>query len=84
VAPIVCSPAFTWPCDWALATVFCESSYNPNAVGTEVVNGIRYDFNGLFQVVGGSFEPWENAMQAHKQYLEWQQGLRPRPWPNCP
>lgn len=81
---IICAPEFTWPCEWAEATVMCESSGNPNAYTTETINGITYEFVGLFQVLGGSYDPYQNTTEAHTQYVQWQRGERQRPWPNCP
>jgi hypothetical protein len=81
---LVCRPEFTWPCGWALAVVWCESTNNPNAQAVEVIDGVTYYFNGYWQVLGGSFDPYENTLQAHVQYSEWQRGERQRPWPNCP
>lgn len=81
---IICAPEFTWPCSWAEATVMCESSGNPNAYATETINGITYEFVGWFQVLGGSYDPYTNAVQAHRQYVQWQRGERGRPWPGCP
>jgi hypothetical protein len=62
----------------------CESSGNPNAYATETINGITYEFVGWFQVLGGSYDPYTNAVQAHRQYVQWQRGERGRPWPGCP
>ncbi len=82
---LICSPEFTWPCDWALRTVVCESSFNLNAYSTETINGITYEFIGPWQVLGGSYDPYTNTAQAHIQYVQWQRGERPTsPWPNCP
>lgn len=79
VADIVCRPEFTWDCGWALATVDCESSGNPN------VSNPAGPFNGWFQVLNGPFDPYLNTIEAHIQYVEWQRGIRTsRPWPNCP
>ncbi len=74
---IVCAPHWTWDCGWALRVVDCESggdaeAYNPAG-----------PYIGLWQVHNGSFDPWENTAQAHRQYTEWQQGLRGLPWPHC-
>lgn len=84
VRSVVCAAPFTWPCDWALDVVFCESTYDPNAVAVEYINGEYVEFHGWFQVTWGSFDPYENAVEAHIQYVEWQRGERLRPWPNCP
>lgn len=85
VADIVCRPEFTWDCGWALAVVKCESGGNSNAQAAEWYNGNLVVFNGWFQVLSGSFDPYTNTVQAHIQYVEWQRGIRSaRPWPNCP
>ncbi len=80
---IVCAPEFSWDCGWALAVVWCESTNNPNAQAVEVIGGVTYYFNGLWQVLGGSFDPLENTRQAYGQWLEWQAGARQNPWPGC-
>lgn len=77
---LVCADPFTWPCEWALAVIDCESGGDPNAQGGEWYNGRWYNFNGLFQVVGGSFDPYTNAMEAHWKYHNEGVGA----WPNCP
>lgn len=78
---LVCAAEFTWPCEWALAVIDCESGGNPNAIGgPEYVNGIEYYFYGLFQVVSGSLDPYTNARQAQYKYTYEGTGA----WPNCP
>lgn len=79
---LICS--YDWDCGWAIATAICESSLNPNAIGSEIYNGVRLYFVGLFQVLGGSTDPVTNIEQALVQYKQWQAGQRARPWPNCP
>ncbi len=83
---LICSSEFTWLCEWAFAVVECESTWDPNAQGVEwnPTSQRWLHFNGLFQVLGGSFDPYTNTVQAHIQYVEWQQGIRlVSPWPNC-
>ena len=69
---------FTWPTEWALAVIQCESSGDPlayNPAGPYV---------GLFQVLNGSSDPYTNALQAHYQYRQWVEGIRAvSPWPTC-
>jgi hypothetical protein len=94
VRAIACAPQYEWSCDgWVIPVIFgagnpsCpngESGGDPNAQGSEVINGVTYYFNGWWQVEGGSFDPAENTRQAYAQWLQWQRGERPRPWPNCP
>lgn len=75
---IICTPAFTWPCSWALRTTWCESSWDPNAVNP------AGPYRGLFQVLNGPLDPYLNAVEAHIQFREWQQGIRAvSPWPVC-
>jgi hypothetical protein len=76
---LVCSAPFTWPCEWALAVIECESGGNAGVQGQEGA----LVFNGLFQVWNGPFDPYLNAVEAHIQYWQWQRGERGRPWPNC-
>lgn len=84
VSEIVCSPEFTWDCDWALAVVNCESSGNNNAIGSEYYQGRIVYFYGWFQVHNGPLDPYLNTVEAHIQYVQWQNGQRAKPWPNCP
>lgn len=81
---MVCLLEFIWPCGWAHAVIACESGWNPNAQGVEVIGGVTYYFNGLWQVWNGPFDPYLNTVEAHIQYVEWQAGERANPWPNCP
>ena len=65
-----------WP-PWALRVGECESggdalAYNPAG-----------PYVGWWQVLNGSFDPYENTAQAHRQFVEWQQGLRGNPWGYC-
>lgn len=77
---VVCTDEFSWDCEWAIATLSCESSFNPNAVGVE--GNLR--FYGGFQVWNGPVDPYLNAVEAHIQYVQWQRGEKLDPWPNCP
>lgn len=82
VAALVC--AYPWPCEWALAVVACESSWDPRAY-----NEGNY---GLFQVhylshvrrVDGPpeilYDPEVNVKMAYEIWSE--NGAAP--WPNCP
>ncbi len=75
---LVSQPIFTWPTEWALAVIQCESGGNPlayNPAGPYV---------GLWQVLNGSSDPYTNALQAHYQYRQWMEGIRAvSPWPTC-
>lgn len=84
IRSIICGSAYAWPCEWALAVVFCESSNDPGAVGREIIDGREYRFVGWFQVEGGPTDPIANTDAAYVQWQQWQRGERPRPWPNCP
>lgn len=81
---LVCSAPFTWPCEWALAVIACESSGNPDAIGDEWYEGRLIYFYGLFQVWNGPLDPYLNTVEAHIQYAQYVRGQRPNPWPNCP
>ncbi len=77
--PLVCSAPFTWPCEWALAVIQCESSGNPDAYNP------AGPYMGLFQVLNGPYDPGLNAVEGHIQFVEWQRGIRAvSPWPGCP
>jgi len=67
-----------------MAVIECESSFDPDAQGTEVYRGQILHFNGWFQVWDGPFDPYTNTVAAYQQYVQWQHGERPNPWPNCP
>lgn len=78
---LVCSAEFTWPCEWALAVIMCESGGNPQALSP-------YGDAGLFQVAtvhGYSqaqlFDPVFNTRYAHELYNG---GSGTGNWPNCP
>lgn len=83
-ASLVCTAEFAWPCEWAIATIQCESSGDPNVVAVENSGGVTYYFVGLFQVLNGPTDPHQNAVEANIQYVQWQEGKRGRPWPACP
>ena len=75
---LVSQPQFTWPTEWALAVIQCESSGNPAAYN------FAGPYLGLFQVLNGSTDPMTNALQAHEQFREWMAGVRQTsPWPTC-
>ena len=84
IRALICSPEFSWDCGWAMSTVWCESRFDPNAQGAEWYQGRLWHFNGLWQIAEGPFDPYLNTVEAHIQYVQWQRGLRARPWPNCP
>ena len=82
---IICAEGTPWPCAWAMATVGCESSYDPSALATEVVRGRRYWFHGWFQLVSESpdpgllADPVYNTERAAEKYRSG--GVSH--WPNC-
>ncbi len=69
---LVC--VYDWPCDWALAVVYCESTNDPNAYNSSG------PYVGLFQILNGSNDPATNIAQA---YAKWKSGGTGH-WPNCP
>lgn len=75
---LVCNAPFTWDCGWALAVIDCESSGHADAVNP------AGPFVGLFQVLNGTTDPYQNAVDAHIKYHAWQRGEVGPPWPNCP
>lgn len=81
---LICGAEFTWPCAWAEATVMCESDGDPNVIGEEWYTGRLVYFYGLWQVWNGPLDPYQNTVEAHIQYVQWQRGERGRPWPGCP
>lgn len=93
IQALVCRPEFQWPCTWILGVIDCESTYRPEVVGSQVIEGIRYYFYGLLQVHHPDppgttneylLQPYLNLVEGHIQYVEWKAGERSDPWPNCP
>jgi len=86
VQAIICAEGTPWPCAWAMATVGCESSYDPFALATEIVRGKRYWFHGWFQIVSESPDPGPladpvyNTERAAWKYVNEGTGA----WPGCP
>ena len=92
---IICAPSLPWPCEWATATVECESEFNPRAVGSEwydsdgdTILELWY-FYGLWQIASRTppgegmdwlFDPYLNTIEAHIKYVDGGTG----DWPNCP
>lgn len=86
---LVCTEEFTWDCTWALATIWCESDGNANAVGSEWYRGHLWYFYGLWQIAhpdppgpGNAWllEPYANTVEAHLKYVSGGGSH----WPNCP
>ncbi len=86
---IICAPERLWPCDWAMAVVACESTFQENAVGTQWYRGQLWYFYGWFQIAslippGGTmdwlFDPINNTAEAHYKFMNG----GTRHWPNCP
>ncbi len=86
IEAIICAPGTPWPCEWALATVACESSFRVEAWATEIHNGRRYWFHGWFQIVSTSpnpgplADPVYNTERAAWKYINEGTGA----WPGCP
>ena len=86
VEAIICAPSRPWPCEWALALAFCESSFNVEAWATEIVRGVRYYFHGWFQLISTSPDPGPladpvyNTERAAEKYRSGGTGH----WPACP
>ncbi len=77
MADVVCAPEFSWPCEWAVRTVMCESGgdvYAYNPAGPYV---------GWWQDLDGPYDPYLNTVEAHRKYVAWQRGLVALPWPYC-
>ena len=85
--PIICAEGTPWPCEWATATVRCESSGLADAWATKVIDGIRYWFHGWFQIVSESphpgplADPVYNTERAAEKYRS--EGPASA-WPGCP
>ena len=76
LAATICAPEFTWDCGWAERTVACESSGDPNAVGSEWYQGELWYFVGLWQIATRDTamiptlqDPVTNTLEAHWKYL---------------
>ena len=86
VVAIVCGASYIWPCDWATATVMCESGGDPYAHGHEWYQGHYWHFLGLFQIavpdhIGNDwlYDLALNTVEAHLKYVSGGTGH----WPNC-
>ena len=91
---IICAEGAPWPCEWALALAFCESSFNVEAWATEMVEvfidgawvWVQYYFHGWFQIVSTSPDPGPladpvyNTERAAWKYIYEGTGA----WPRCP
>jgi len=84
IEAVVCDGNYAFPCDWAISTILCESSGDAEAEGQEIYNGEVVTFEGWWQIVNGPTDPVQNTIEANIQYVQWQNGERSRPWPNCP
>ena len=83
---LICGAAYAWDCGWALRTVMCESSGNPNAVGSEWYEGELWYFVGLWQIATQApamipvlQDPVRNTAEADGKYLHGGAGH----WPLC-
>ena len=90
---LACTQEFTWECGWVLSLILCESTNRPEVVGFGWMGGVKYYFYGLLQVHHPDqpgptneylLQPYLNLVEGHIQYVEWKQGERGNPWPNCP
>ena len=85
VQAVICAPGVPWECGWALAVVGCESSFQPLAWATEVIDGQRYYFHGLWQIVSTSPDPGPladpvyNTQRAAEKYRNGGASH----WPHC-
>ena len=86
VEAIICAEGTPWPCEWALALAFCESSFNVEAWATEMVDGVQHYFHGWFQLISTSPDPGPladpvyNTERAAWKYIYEGTGA----WPRCP
>ena len=85
---VACRPEFSWPCEWATATVRCETggTFDPYAHGHEWYRGVYYHFLGPWQIAVTMheenewlYDPYQNTIEAHLKYGT--QGVTA--WPNC-
>ena len=85
VQAIICAEGTPWTCEWAMATVWCESSGVDTALATELYKGRRYYFHGLWQIVSESPDPGPladpvyNTALAAEKFLSGGAGH----WPAC-
>ncbi len=82
---VVCTDGWPWSCEWALAVIACESSFNASSIATEVIKGVRYWFHGWWQIVSTSPEPGPLADPVYyTERAAWKyinEGTDA--WPNC-
>ena len=95
VGAIICAEGTPWPCDWALATVQCESGGNPTAWATEIVEvfidgawvWVQYYFHGWFQIASTSPDPGPLADPVYNTERAVWKYINEGPahaWPGCP
>ena len=85
---VACRPEFSWPCDWAVATVRCETggTFDPYAHGHEEYRGVYYHFLGPWQIAVTThegndwlYDMYANTVEAHLKYA----ASGTAPWPVC-
>ena len=81
--------AYSWPCDWAVAVIGCETggTYDAYSHGHEEYQGHYWHFLGWWQIAvpnhtGNNwlYDPVLNTVEAHIKYVSGGIGH----WPNCP
>jgi len=81
---LICS--YSWDCDWALQTVWCESRNNPKAIAYN--NAGQAIHWGLWQL-DYRFAGWDDpAVNTERAWAKYQNALAywgdgTRPWPVC-
>lgn len=83
---LVCRPVYPWPCEWALAVIYCESNGVESAWAMEWHRGEQWYFHGLWQIASRSPDPGllagpvYNTERAAEKY----RASGTTPWPGCP
>ncbi len=85
VQVIICAAGLPWTCEWAEATVLCESGGLTTALATEIYEGKRYWFHGLWQIASTSPLPRRLALPEYNTEIaaEKYRSGGPGHWPNC-
>ena len=79
IEEIVCQ--FDWPCEEALAVAWCESRFDPSAVGAYGVLGLFQLWPGWFQWAGTDISMWDDPLvNSYTAYRVWASGRGWAPW----